>query len=325
MTDAAGSPGSLVPLAGLLIAMAGLIVAFVGVRAVAGARERIIRERLRLILAPAAAVVDELALDQSRGAPRRGLRGRVFAVWHQWSTRAGGAAGLRPIALWALAIGAVVWSVAVFVFRFDVLSASLVAGAAGVFTANWKLGEVEIKRTERFLDHLPEAIDLVVRAAQAGIPMTEALALAGREVEPPLGDTFRFVAERIQLGVDVKDSLQEAAERVNIVDFDCFVVSLLVQRETGGQLAETLTNLSTLIRRRKETREKARALTAEGRLTAKVIGLLPVGIGGFLTVSSPQYISVLFDDPTGRLALMIATGCVLAGLLVIARLTRSEL
>jgi len=129
----------------------------------------------------------------------------------------------------------------------------------------------------------------------------------------------------MQFGVDLKDALYEASDHINLLDFDCFVVALVVQRETGGQLAETMRNLATITRRRKETRSKAKSLSAEGRLTAKVVASLPLVAGGMVTAVSPSYMLPLISDPTGRHLLLAAAGAMVAGFVIISRMTKMEL
>ena len=133
---------------------------------------------------------------------------------------------------------------------------------------------------------------------------------------------FRDIAEQTSLGIDMGDALKTAAQRITISDFNFFVVSLLLQRETGGGLAETLENLSNVVRRRKELRLKIKALTSEGRISAKIVAGIPLLAIGALMVMRPDYLSPLINDPTGRVLLATGIGSIFFGMFVINRLTR---
>lgn len=267
---------------------------------------------------PVAGVGDSSFFDEEASGGMARLR--------QWFTRslapAGGSKALRP----AILVGLAAAAAAVFVLArlmalpVAMLVALLVAVAAGTKTIQFLAG----RRTIRFLDHLPDAIDLIVRATRAGIPVTEAIHAAGQEVAEPVRSEFRRIADAAAIGVDLKDALREASQRVRLPDFDFLVVSLIVQRETGGQLAETLGNLSDLLRRRKEMRLKVKALTAEGRMSAKIVGALPFIAAGGIFVIDPGYVMLLVDDPLGNILLAAASGCLGLGLFVIGRMTREE-
>lgn len=311
--------GSLILAALLLVVFSGSLVAIM-VLDVKVRPQREIRERLALVLprsgdGAAAAEADVLKLEKRPLLPQRVL---AMIAW------AGGWEVVRiPLLVSSLVIVAV-WAAADGVFLagpfLSCVCALAIAGA--VF---FRLVQFVVQRRQTtFLDGLPAAIDLIVRAAQAGIPVVEAIGVAGKEIGPPVGSEFTAIAQMVQLGVDLKEALYEAADRVNLVDFDCFVVALVVQRETGGQLSETMRNLATIIRRRKETRGKARGMTAEGRLTAQVVGALPFVTGGFLTIVSPDYMRPLIDDSFGRQMLLVAIALVVGGFQLISHMTRSE-
>ena len=144
-----------------------------------------------------------------------------------------------------------------------------------------------------------------MRAIQAGIPTSESIATAGRELAEPLGSEFARIAQEIAIGVPPDRAMSDAAERVRVNDFNFFAVTLTLQRETGGNLAETLENLSALLRKRREMRLKVKALTSEGRFTSKVIAGLPILVMCALFFLNRAYITLLFTDPTAQIFLGI--------------------
>src|SRR5205823_13677612 len=133
-----------------------------------------------------------------------------------------------------------------------------------------------------------------------GLPAVEAMEVAAREIPPPVGIEFLRTLEEARLGIDIGEALQHTAERIRVPDFRFYVVALALQRRTGGALAETLGNLSNIIRRRKEVRLKARALSAEAKASAFVLALLPFVVGAILFTLNYSLMSILFDDPRGR-------------------------
>ncbi len=177
----------------------------------------------------------------------------------------------------------------------------------------------------RFLDAFPDALDLIGRAVRAGLPAVEAMEVAGREIRPPVGIEFQRTLEEVRLGIDINEALQHTAERIRVPDFRFYVVALVLQRRTGGALAETLRNLSSIIRRRKEMRLKARALSAEAKASAMVLAILPFVVGAILFALNPALMSILFQDPRGRYMLGLAFLSLLTGIAVMALIIKRAL
>jgi len=158
----------------------------------------------------------------------------------------------------------------------------------------------------KFLDVFPDALDLIVRAVRAGLPAPEAIELATREIPAPVGTEFRRMLDETRIGVGIEDALQHTADRIRVPDFRFFVVSLVLQRRTGGGLAETLSNLSTVIRQRKAVRRKARALIAEPKASAAIVAIMPLIASVGLFFLNPEMMASLFVDPRGRFMLGVA-------------------
>ena len=154
-----------------------------------------------------------------------------------------------------------------------------------------------------FLQSFPDALDLIVRAVRAGLPVADAIENVGAEVAGPVGKEFRKVHQGMTIGIELDQELLRTAERVRLVEFRFFIVALALQKRTGGNLAETLENLSLTIRRRREMWLKARAMMSESRASAWLIGILPFIGGGAIYFINPTYIEMLFQDPRGRILL----------------------
>ena len=188
------------------------------------------------------------------------------------------------------------------------------AGAASVAAPALLLRSVQSRYQRRFLDAFPEALDLIVRAVRSGLPAPEAIELAAREVRPPVGIEFRRLVDEMRIGTEMEEVLQRAADRVRVPDFRFFAISLVLQRQTGGAIAETLSTLSGIIRQRKALRAKARALAAEAQASAAIVSAAPfIAVGGLFLINR-DLVSVLVTDPRGRFMLGIAAVSLLSGL-----------
>jgi tight adherence protein B len=170
----------------------------------------------------------------------------------------------------------------------------------------------------RFLDVFPDALDLVRRGVKAGLPVTEALATAGREIADPVGSELRRALDQVQIGMQMIDALQQVSSRVRVADFRFFIVALALQSKTGGSLAETLANLSAVIRARKALRLKAKALSAEARASAAVLAALPFLVGGAMFLMNRDLAMPLFIDPRGRFMLGVAFVSLVTGLITMS-------
>jgi tight adherence protein B len=176
----------------------------------------------------------------------------------------------------------------------------------------------------RFLKTFPDTIDLIVRAVRAGIPAVQAISVAGNDAEEPVRSEFRAMGDSLRLGVDLKDVLDGAVERIQIADFSFFSVCLLLQRETGGALTETLENLAGIIRARRDIRLKILALTGEGRIASKMIMAVPFFIIGFLFLVNRDYLDVLFFTPSGQRLLWISGSLMIVGTLWINKIANLD-
>ncbi len=151
----------------------------------------------------------------------------------------------------------------------------------------------------RFTQRFPDAIDLIVRAVRAGLPVLASMEAAGNETPDPVGREFRRMIADTRIGITVEEALGRAATRIGLVEFNFFVASIQLQRESGGNLTETLATLSSVLRRRDELRAKTKALTAEARTSAMVLAAMPFVTAGAIVLITPGYFKPLFTDPRG--------------------------
>lgn len=155
------------------------------------------------------------------------------------------------------------------------------------------------KRLQLMEAQLPDALDLIARALRAGHSFLSALGMVGDEAQEPIAGEFKTVFDEISFGIATDHALNDLARRVPVPDLRYFVMAVLIQRETGGNLAELLDNLAHLIRERFTLLAKVRVLAAEGKLSAWILTALPFLVAGTVQVVNPKYLSVLFTDPAG--------------------------
>lgn len=228
-----------------------------------------------------------------------------------WMAGTGVLAAVAAAALLKLA-GLSAW------FNLALTPLGMIAGASAAFMVLRKLYR------RRFLETFPDALELIIRAVRAGVPVVQAIRTAGKELPGPVGREFGLIGDTLRLGLDQDEVLAAAALRIGLADFRFFSVCLQLQRETGGPLAETLENLASIIRARREVQLKTRALTAQGRMSSKIIATVPVVTLGALQMIGDHYLDILFDTPSGHTVLWVAGSMVLGGLLIIARMAKLE-
>jgi len=176
--------------------------------------------------------------------------------------------------------------------------AVLIAAATGALPFLYILRK-RAKRLFKIIEQLPDALDLISRALKAGHAFPSGLQMVGEETQDPIAGEFRIVHDEINFGVSVPAALTNLANRVPRPDMRHFVIAVLIQRETGGNLTELLANISTLIRERMKLLMKIQVLAAEGKLSAWILCILPFVLAGIINVINPRFMSVLWTDPLG--------------------------
>ncbi|CCQ73554.1 type II secretion system F family protein [Magnetospira sp. QH-2] len=225
----------------------------------------------------------------------------------------------------SLILVVVVFAVARLVFGFSTGMALPMAVAMGVGIPHWIVGKMAAKRLSKFNSLFPDAIDLIVRGLKSGLPVTESIGAVGREMADPVGCEFIAVFDAMKFGKTLEESLWEAAGRLDTPEFKFFVISLSVQKETGGNLAETLANLSDILRKRRQMRLKIKAMSSEAKASAMILGSLPFIMFGIISAMNWEYERALFTDPRGIMMLGVGLGMMGSGIAVMAKMVRFEI
>jgi tight adherence protein B len=166
----------------------------------------------------------------------------------------------------------------------------------GVGGPHFFIGRLIKRRVAKFNSNFPDAIELMVRGLRSGLPITETLGVVATEIPGPVGLEFRMVADKMKIGRTMEVALQETADRLGTPEFQFFVITLAIQRETGGNLAETLSNLSDVLRKRAQMKLKIRAMSSESKASAYIVGSLPFVVFGLVWMINPHYMQGFFSD-----------------------------
>ncbi|MFP3563245.1 type II secretion system F family protein [Paraburkholderia sp. SIMBA_030] len=214
----------------------------------------------------------------------------------------------------------VIWAVGSLIYMplLAQLAAMLIAG----LFAPLKVSRAKAKRLRLIEEQLPEAADMISRSLRAGHSFSTALGIVGDEMPEPIGAEFRTAFDEINFGVPLNDALGGLANRVPIGDLRYFVIAVLIQRESGGNLAEILANISQLIRSRLALLGKVRVLSAEGRLSAWILGALPFVMAFLISIVNPRFLSVLWTDPAGIKLIGVALVMMMLGVVWMRKVIR---
>ena len=176
------------------------------------------------------------------------------------------------------------------------LLAFFVGMFAGVAIPHFAVGFLIKRRLNKFNANFPDAIELMVRGLRSGLPITETLGIVAGEITGPVGHEFRAVADKMKIGRTMEAALQETSDRLGTAEFQFFVITLAIQRETGGNLAETLSNLADVLRKRGQMKLKIRAMSSESKASAYIVGSLPFVVFTLVWMINPQYMGGFFVD-----------------------------
>lgn len=195
----------------------------------------------------------------------------------------------------SVGLGLVV-AVVMFVFtRAPLLSLGL-GLVIGAGLPHMVVSKLISRRTEAFISRFPDGIELLVRGLRSGLPVTETLGVIAAEVPGPVGLEFKTIIDRIKVGKTMEDALQATGDKLGIAEFNFFTITLAIQRETGGNLAETLSNLANVLRSRAQMKLKIRAMSSESKASAYIVGSLPFLVFGAIMFINPDYMSKFFSD-----------------------------
>lgn len=181
------------------------------------------------------------------------------------------------------------------------------------------------KRIKQFTTNFPDAIELLVRGLKSGLPVGETLGMVAKEIPGPVGEEFKMVTEKVRIGKSMEDALQETADRMGTPEFQFFVITLAIQRETGGNLAETLSNLADVLRKRAQMKLKIRAMSSESKASAYIVGSLPFFVFGMVWSVNQKYLAGFFFEPRLMIAGMIGIVWMSIGAFIMAKMVNFEI
>lgn len=250
--------------------------------------EPVVNEQVRKLLASRAALVqrDKSLLNRFLPDPAD-IQRKIEAAGKKWTVKnyfigSGVTAGVPFIGL--SIVGLPMWMALIF------------GVAAGLVLPRLFLNMMGKRRIAQFVLRFPDAIELLVRGLRAGLPIAETMGAVASEIEGPVGSEFQAVSDRMKIGRTLEAALQETADRLGTTEFQFFVITLAIQRETGGNLAETLSNLAEVLRKRMQMKLKISAMSSESKASAYIIGVLPFVVFGLISFISPKYMGSFFHD-----------------------------
>jgi tight adherence protein B len=201
---------------------------------------------------------------------------------------------------------------------------ALPAAGLGLLLPRWHVGRKRARRMAHLEEQLPEAIDLLSRSIRAGHAVSSALTMLVEESPEPIAGEFRRIVDEQRFGLPFEESLMALIERIPLVDVRIFATAVMIQREVGGNLTEILDKLSFLIRQRFTLQRQVMVLTAEGRLSAIILAVLPSAVGLFMLAVNPDYMMLMLDNPAGQKLVVFALAMQLFGYIVAKRMVKLD-
>ena len=195
----------------------------------------------------------------------------------------------------------------------------------GVGIPHLVIGYLIKRRIAKFNVNFPDAIELMVRGLRSGLPITETLGIVASEIQGPVGLEFRTVCDKMKIGRTMEAALQETADRLGTAEFQFFVITLAIQRETGGNLAETLSNLADVLRKRAQMKLKIRAMSSESKASAYIVGSLPFIVFALVSMVNPGYMAGFFVDQRLIVAGLGGLGWMSIGVLIMVKMVNFEI
>ncbi|CAM2964954.1 MULTISPECIES: type II secretion system F family protein [Methylobacterium] len=191
-----------------------------------------------------------------------------------------------------------------FIVTDSPVAAAGAAFAGGFGVPAWLLRHLRLRRIAKFNKELPNAVDVVVRGIRTGIPVGDCFRMVSREAEEPVRSEFRTVIETQAMGLSLGEAVSRLFERVPTAEVNFFAIVINIQQQSGGNLSEALNNLSVVLRDRAKMRGKVQAMSMEAKASASIIACLPFAVAGITTLTSPDYISLLWTTDVGTIALV---------------------
>ena len=203
-------------------------------------------------------------------------------------------------------------AVAVLLHIGSLLLAAVAGAVVGAGVPHVVVNSLVSRRQNAFTVRFPDAIELLVRGLRSGLPISETLGIVSGEIPGPIGEEFKLVTERMRIGRTMEEALQDTADRLDTPEFSFFVIAIAIQRETGGNLAETLANLADVLRKRAQMKLKIRAMSSESKASAYIVGALPFIVFIMIWWINPEYVGAFFTDT--RLTIVGVGGLVWMGI-----------
>ncbi|MBA16430.1 MAG: pilus assembly protein TadB [Sphingomonas sp.] len=285
--------GAFAVLAMMVFAFAGPSPRRAGARRLGTVRQRhsgntmaaAMEAQMRRITASRASRAD---VATARFLPNPALLGkRLAATGKGWTV---GQYGMATLGLFVVTVSALLLQGA------PLLLALLLGVFVGLGIPHFVVGFFVKRRIKNFTVKFPDAIELLVRGLRSGLPITETMTVVAQEIEGPVGDEFRAVSDKMKIGRTLDAALQETADRLGTPEFQFFTITIAIQRETGGNLAETLSNLADVLRKRAQMKLKIKALSSESKASAYIVGALPFIVFGMIWFINNSYMMNFFTD-----------------------------
>lgn len=205
----------------------------------------------------------------------------------------------------------------------------LMGAIAGLFIGGlgaprWFLGYLKKRRINRYLEELPNAMDVIVRGIRSGLPLNDCLRIIASEAQEPVRSEFRHVVEQQALGIPLPEAVQKLYERVPVPESNFFAIVVAIQSKAGGSLSETLANLSRVLRDRKKMKGKVRAMSQEAKASAAIIAALPFVVAILTYITAPTYIELLWLTTAGKIALVLSAIWMSIGVAVMRKMINFE-
>ncbi|MEQ8604723.1 MAG: type II secretion system F family protein [Marivibrio sp.] len=314
----------------LLVAIAVLVGAALLQGALARARRRRAARLARVGQQAAPRPSDQGKRASLRAAHHRPVRGlmRLLPRRELLRTRLQRAGFPGGVGVYlAVSVALAVFTVtALLILRVGPPAAALIGGlGVGIALPHAFLGWRAGRREAAFLKNLPEGVDIIVRGLKAGLPVSESMAAVGREAHEPVGGLFREIGDLVRIGHPLEAAIERTARRMAVPELRFLAITLSVQKETGGNLTETLENLSEILRKRRQMKLKIRAVSSEARASAYIIGSLPFVMFCIIWLVNQPYVMELFTDPRGHIMIGVGLGSILFGALVMAKMVRFDI
>lgn len=292
---------------GLFVILAMVVLAFSGPSTAKAGNRRLATLRERHSTAPRAAMEAQFRRITGRSATKMDvaagrflpnvaqLKKRLAMTGKSWSV---GQYGMATLGI------AVTLALLLSLRGLPLLLALFVGLGVGAGLPHFLVGMFIKKRIAKFNAKFPDAIELLVRGLRSGLPIAETMSVVASEVPGPVGEEFRSVSDKMKIGRSMDAALQDTADRLGTPEFQFFVITIAIQRETGGNLAETLSNLANVLRQRMQMKLKIRAMSSESKASAYIIGALPFIVFGMIWMINGSYMQNFFTDPR-----LIIAGC----------------